>query len=157
MGGVSVRFGLVRGAALAAAVFVAGGCGAPVIITSAGLTAAQVGASEFADGDLESAHAATFNDVFAAAVAAVEDLGYLKIHSSFGERVGTIRAYELGGTRLEVLIEKRTEVITTMAIRVGVFGDQSLSRLVLANIQARLPAVPALPPITAEEAPTQAP
>lgn len=157
MGGVSVRSGLMRCIALGLASIIAGGCGAPVIITSAGLTAAQVGASEFADGDLESAHAATFNDVFSAAVAAVEDLGYLKIHSSFGERVGTIRAYEIGGTRLEVLIEKRTEVITTMAIRVGVFGDQSLSRLVLANIQARLPAVPALAPITVEEAPTLGP
>lgn len=128
------------------------GCGVPVIAATAGITAAQVGASEYAHGDLESAHAASFEAVYVASIAAIEDMGFLKVNAGIGERVATIRAQDVGGRSITIEMKRRTAVVTTMGIRIGVFGDQPLSRLVLGNIQARLPAVP-MTPVEEEPAP----
>ena len=54
------------------------------------------------------------------------------------EKEGTITAREMGGRLLELRIRPVSPVVTSLRIKVGNFGDQPLSRLLLEDITGRL-------------------
>ncbi len=109
---------------------------------SAGLSVAQFGANEFIRGELRSAHVASFDATFHAALEALQELRFEKVQSSAGEKVGTLTGWDLGGRRVRVIVTKKTEAVTEINIRVGTLGNVTMSRLVLGAIQSRLPAQP---------------
>ena len=147
--------GAVCAAVVAAAVLFLGGCAAPIVIASAAIPAVQAGTEAFVRGDLESAQIASMERVYTASLQALTDLKFTIISKRFGKNSASITAKELGGRHIDVSFERRSSEVTKTTIRVGVWGDQAISRLILGEIQARCPAVPSVVPD--EEPPAPAP
>jgi hypothetical protein len=119
------------------------GCTTPVIVASAAVPAFQYGTEAFVRGDLESAQIATMEDVYDATERVIADLEFFVSKRHFGKNTAWIKCREIGGRAITIDFERRSNKVTKTTIRVGVWGDQAISRLLLAEIQARLPAVPA--------------
>jgi hypothetical protein len=129
-------------AALLAGAFGLGGCAAPVVIASAGTSALQAGTSAYINGELDSAQIAPMATVYAAALDALSDLQFpLSSSRMISSRAG-INAQEVNGRSIRIELTAKSPVVTKINIRVGLVGDQAVSRLLLAEIQARCPAVP---------------
>ncbi len=109
---------------------------------SAGLSVAQFGANEFIRGELKSVHIAKFRTCYESAMDAMNQLEFVKVEGSAGEKVATITAWDLGGRHIRIMITKKTESVTEFNIRVGAFGNLPMSRVILASIQSRLPDPP---------------
>jgi len=124
------------------------------VIASAAVPAVQAGTEAFVRGDLESAQIATMEQMYIATEQALNDLEFRIISQRLGKSTAYIKAKELGGRPINVDFERRTPQVTKTTIRVGVWGDQAISRLVLGEIQARAPAVPSVEPLPNRELPT---
>jgi hypothetical protein len=124
------------------------------VIASAAVPAVQAGTEAFVRGDLESAQIATMEQMYIATEQALNDLEFRIISQRLGKNTAYIKAKELGGRPINVDFERRTPQVTKTTIRVGVWGDQAISRLVLGEIQARAPAVPSVEPLPNRELPT---
>ena len=147
---------MAAGAALA----LPGGCAAPVVIASAAVPAVQAGTEAFVRGDLESAQIASMETMYAAAESALNDLEFRIVSQRLGTNTAYLKARELGGRPVTVDFERRSPQVTKTTIRVGVWGDQAISRLILGEIQARTPAAPQgepVSPVPPAPSPTRAP
>lgn len=105
-------------------------CVAPGMVATAGLSAAQAGVSEFYKGRLKTAWDVELATMFQVVHSALHRLGY-KIE---GERATGnewfIGSRELDGTGIEIYLRRSSPKVTMVSIRVGMFGDQPLSRLI---------------------------
>lgn len=108
------------------------GCVAVVAAGAAGAGVAWV------RGTLEANLEAGLDEVFAAARGALTDLEFAKID----DRKSGVDAQLVSRTaldkRVEVKLEKVTARTTKVTIRVGVFGDETLSVSILEKIRSRL-------------------
>jgi hypothetical protein len=132
----------VKRAAIALVLAVLPGCVAPTIIASAGANALQAGTAAFINGELDAAQIAPLEDALAAAVGTLQDLKFGAIHTRRGEHSVTVYAQETNGREVRIILVPRSPLVTKINIRVGLMGDQAISRLLLAEVQARCPAVP---------------
>ncbi len=112
----------------------------------------QAGSTAFINGELESAVVKPMQEVFDAADAALRELQFKMGICKLGEINGYLYAYETQHRRIEINISKRSPAVTKVNIRVGVFGDQSISRLIMETMQNKLNPRPVAPPL-----PTPAP
>lgn len=113
---------------------------------SAGLTVAQVGTAAFYQGEMQ---AALRTPMTAAHQAALDSLAawQLEIDNNIvTDTGGTITARELGGSLIEINVRRVSPVVSSLRIKVGLLGNQPVSRLLLDEISSRL-APP--PPLTA--------
>ena len=117
-----------------------GGCAAPAVIATAGFGAIQTGTEAFIRGELEAAVAHPLDEVFAASEAALYELQFPLKSSKLNQFNGYINARESQGRGVDVDLEKKSPIVTKINVRVGLFGDQAISRLILSTIQARLAA-----------------
>jgi hypothetical protein len=133
-----------RSAALVAPAIVclAGSCAAPVVVASAAAPALQAGTAAFINGELEAAEIAPIETVYEASLSALKDLQFQIFYERPGDRTAYIFAHESAGVKITVFLEHKSPVVTKINIRIGVFGDQAISRLILGEIQARCPALP---------------
>lgn len=118
------------------------GCASPMLLAGAGVDAALFGAQVFINGTLESAHIAPLHEVTAATLQTFEDLKFTKVKSTINDRVASIRTMDDSGRTIKVELQRRSESVTRIDIRVGALGDQSMSQLILSCIQSRLPSMP---------------
>ncbi len=130
-----------------------GGCAAPIVIASAAVPAVQAGTEAFVRGDLESAQIAPMESIYTAARQTLKDLEFPIVTERMGKNTAFIKAKELGGRPITVELERRSQQVTKTTIRVGVWGDQAISRLLLGEIQARAPAIPSVEPFSTKEPP----
>ncbi len=127
----STRFGMTFGA-LAALVWL-GSCAPPVV--TAGLSVAEAGSAVFFEGNLQGAIKNSLLSVFAATNLALADLAYEPTVSNLKERSAEITARESNDGRLVVVtLKESTPRVTLIQVRVGLFGDQQISRLVMSEI-----------------------
>lgn len=114
----------------------------PIIVATAGLTAAQTGTGAYVRGVLQGARLVDLERAIKATDAAIENMGY----EVLGRRIDDDDArYDLRqeqGSRIRIRLERRAENVVKFHVRVGVFGDQAISRLVQSRIDAHLPEVP---------------
>ena len=68
----------------------------------------------------------------------LKDLGYRISHEEVGKTSGNFTAEGSGEKLIRISIEKKSRVMTEIRIRVGLDGDEPLSRFVLAKIKTRL-------------------
>lgn len=132
---------LVRGASVTAAVIACvamGACAAvPAPVLNAGVNAATSEGSLFSSS-VQSTYAVPLEVLRAAAIDAGESLEYaVKKHSESGSSC-TYYFVPRRGDSIRIVIVQHTPVVATIRIRVGLLGDQSLSRFVLAEIEKRL-------------------
>lgn len=114
------------------------GCVGPDIVATAGFSAAQAGVSEFKKGSLRTAWEVELETLFPVAHSALRRLGY----TIEGERVKGkewfLASREIDGTAIEIYMRRSSPKVTSISIRVGLFGDQPLSRLIADTIDREL-------------------
>jgi hypothetical protein len=126
--------------ACAAGGLLAAGCFAPaVVVASAGLSAFQTGTTAFIRGELEYADAVPMDVMHGAALDALRELRFRVVSERLGRTEAGIVAAEVGGRSIRVVLEAKSVLVTKVNIRVGVFGDQAVSRIIQQAIQAKIP------------------
>jgi hypothetical protein len=109
------------------------GCGAVVVGAAAG-----AGAVAYIRGELEATEEAPIDKVVKATKAAIDDLE-LRLTSSEADAVSAkIKAETARGTDIGISLKRVSDDVTEIHIRVGVFGDEELSRLIHEKMRAHL-------------------
>ena len=109
------------------------GCGALLLVGGAGTSAIA-----FATGELRATEDAPIEELDAACESAIETLGYQKVEVH--RETGKVRwqATTPGGDPVDIRLIAKESDRTTVRIRIGVFGDEGRSRLVLEQIRQSL-------------------
>jgi hypothetical protein len=111
----------------------AGGCGALLLVGGAGTSAIA-----FATGELRATQEATLEKVDAACVEAIDRLGYEDVTTERSTDQIRFRGQTVGGEPVDIRLRADGLETTELRIRIGVFGDEAASRLVLEEIQQSL-------------------
>ncbi len=122
------------------------GCSMREVLTTVGVGAAVAGGVAtvyYFKGDLEADFENDIDSVYNASVLAMEKRGYTVTGKNIGVTSGRIEANipAEGAENKHDLIIKLDRVeknLSHISIRVGVFGDEALSREILDDIEARL-------------------
>jgi hypothetical protein len=116
-----------------------GGCAAPpVVMASAGSSAFELGASAWITGKLEAAEPHAMPDVHRAAEDVLHELGFIGVRGRLYEVTGWVHARSLDGRTVRIRMQRTTRGLTKLSVRVGVFGDQSVSVLIHQRIVEKL-------------------
>lgn len=105
------------------------------ILVAAG---AGAGAVAYVRGDLEANLDAHYDKVVEATRKAVADLEFARISESEDSAKAVLVSRTAMDKKVEVTINNSANKLTNIKIRVGVFGDEQVSRAVLAKIKAGL-------------------
>jgi len=116
------------------------------LFTTGCLTAAVVGTAAvgggatvaYLKGELKAKEEASMDRTWAATVKAVDEMQFLVINKL---KDAVSAEYELrtaDGKKIHIELDRITENLTEIKIRVGTFGDESLSRYILTKIQSHL-------------------
>ena len=100
--------------------------------------AAGAGTVAYIRGELDTSFSHNIDQVDRAANRAAEQLRFAKINESADalSRVITLRTAE--DKKIVVTLNRTTDTLTRIRIRVGVFGDEAISRTLLEKITANL-------------------
>jgi hypothetical protein len=131
--------------ALLGTLSVAGGCAAPVIVATAGLTAVEAGTSAYIRGVLEAAERASLDEMWVAATRMFENLQYKVVQANRYDNYCYMAARAENGSSITVRLERSSPMVTNINIRVGLLGDQSLSQLLLATMREELSKIRSAP------------
>ncbi len=111
---------------------ISGGC---VAIAAAG---AGVGTYAYVSGDLEKNIEAPIDRVYEAALAVMDEMQYAVKSRRKDGAEALIRAEQADETSVKISLESKGENLTHTSIRIGMFGDEAQSSLVLEKIESRL-------------------
>lgn len=100
--------------------------------------AAGVGTVAYLKGELQTAYAASLDRTWEATLDALKDLKYRIISSERGGEGGVIEAKLVGGDKVKISLSISGPGTTLVKIRVGVFGDESVSRTINSKIASKL-------------------
>jgi hypothetical protein len=109
------------------------GCGA----VAAG-AAAGAGAIAYIRGELEATEEAPIGAVVTATHSAIDDLEFRLLSADADAYSAKIRAETARGTDIGISLKRVSDNVTEIHIRVGVFGDEDLSRLIHEKMRAHL-------------------
>ena len=122
-------------AALFAATFLQAGCGVLLLAGGAGTSAIA-----FATGELRVTEDVPMATLHEAVKSAVETLRYVDVEAVLedtGDRIRW-RATTAGGDPVDIRLIAKSDEQTDLRIRIGVFGNEARSRLVLEQIRQAL-------------------
>lgn len=122
----------VLGACVVAVVL--SGCAAALI---GGGAVAGVGVVAFRNGALQTMEDVEYGKAWQAAKTAMGDLEYTILSEKKDALEGKLVAQTGDGTKVKVDVRKMNEKTVKFTIRVGTFGDEVKSRLILKAIEAR--------------------
>jgi hypothetical protein len=114
---------------------------APLIVVSGGCVAAKTAASSTVSwirGALEIHLDSPIEEVGRAATKAVLDLKFNTVLSKVDVVSGEFTAETAQGTDIGILLNRVTDNTTKVSIRVGPFGDEALSQMLLDEIRKNL-------------------
>lgn len=100
--------------------------------------AAGAGTVAYLQGELKANQDAPLAGVLKAAEAALKDMQFTVTERTEGPARGKLLARGEGDKRVEIALVALTPKATEIRIRVGVFGDEALSRKILEKILKRL-------------------
>jgi len=109
------------------------GCGALLLVGGAGTSAIA-----FATGELRSQEDHSMDTLDQACAVAVEALAYEEIETEREDDHIRWRARTAGGDPVDIQLIQKGPEKTELRIRVGIFGDETRSRLVLEQIHQSL-------------------
>jgi hypothetical protein len=119
---------------LLAGVLCASGCVVPLAVGAA----AGYGAYTYAHGDLDGLANAGVDRTWRATLAAMDQLE-LAVREQHKEATrARVRAVAADGAEVRVSLERRSGDFTRINVRVGTFGDESRSRLIIDTIRQNL-------------------
>ena len=111
--------------------------GCAVLLVGGGAVAGA-GMVAYAKGELTAAETADLDRVWAAAQGAMDDLDFVIESRLTTAGSAKLIARGAGSQRVTVTVERRVGSLTDITVRVGYFGDEPLSRLILQKIRRRL-------------------
>lgn len=111
---------------LIAGAFLIAGCGAAVVGGTA-VVAAGTGTYFYINGELKKDYQVPFEEVWAACEKTVADMRGVEVSPSRAIGKGIIDA-TVEGEKIQFTIEYKTKEITSVAVRVGAFGDERASQ-----------------------------
>ena len=116
---------------------------APEPFISAGLTVAQAGTAAFRQGEMQAAVRHPLAEVHNACLRALKAWALTTEVVDVNANRGIITAREAGGRLIEINTVPVSDIVTSLRIKVGFFGDQPVSRLLLDEVLKELGATPA--------------
>lgn len=117
---------------LLCAVIIMQGC---VAVVGAG---AGAGTVAYVRGELQTTYAASFNRTWEASLAALKDLGITVYNTQKDATEGDIEATKADGTKVKINLKPTGSDTTSVKIRVGIFGDEEVSKTISSQIFKRL-------------------
>ncbi len=115
--------------------FLFSGCAAALIAGGVGVGAGTVA---FIKGQLESTEMVTLDRAWAATQQTMEELEFDVEEKKKDALNAKLIAKDSNRRRIEIRLERKDENKTTIKIRIGVFGDEEDSRMILREIRANL-------------------
>ena len=100
--------------------------------------AAGAGAVAYMKGELRVTYTAPLDRTWEATLGALDDLGYGILTSQKGESGGEIEAKKVGQDKVTIGLSISGPGTTLVTIRVGIFGDEEISRTIQGKITSRL-------------------
>ncbi len=110
------------------------GCAAVLL---AGGAAAGAGTVAYVRGDLESTEELTLDQAWSASRAALADLDLTVTATEKDGTSASVTARGADERRILVTLQRRSDRLTHLRIRVGIFGDEALSHIVLEKIRQK--------------------
>jgi hypothetical protein len=120
------------GLALAGSLALTSGC----LLVAVG--AAGAGAVAYVKGDLTATVAHPVDPVTRATERAIDQLQLVKVNESHDQFSAALTARTSDDKKVEIKITQNSDDTTKINIRVGTFGDESLSRAILEKIKGNL-------------------
>lgn len=120
-------------AVLAGIMILSSGCALLVVGAAAG---AGAGTYAYVDGELKENESVSYDAAYNATMAAAKDMGYAVIDNQKGSVTAKVTVRTTDDKKILITLNKQSPAITEIRIRVGTFGDESLSRQVLARIKS---------------------
>lgn len=114
-----------------------GGAGCALLVVG-GAAAAGAGTAAYVRGDLKANLDATLDQTLAATRAALKELQMPITVEEKDGLSGKLTARAVGDKKIGVRVNKVTGTLTEVAIRVGTWGDETMSREILDKIKQRL-------------------
>lgn len=124
-------FLLILSSLFAGVILLQSGC----VVVAAG---AGAGTVAWVRGELKTTVNNDLKDVVKASTKAVEDLKFALVSSKQDVLTGEVIARTIDDKKIEIIAKSESTGVTTIHIRVGVFGDQRISQLVLEEIKKNL-------------------
>ncbi len=100
--------------------------------------AAGAGTVAYIRGELDATVSGDVSAVYAATNASLQQLQFAKINEGKSAVDAEITARTGQDTKIEIKLNRTTDNLTRVRIRIGVFGDESLARLILDKIKTNL-------------------
>jgi hypothetical protein len=120
---------------LAAALLAVGG-GCAVLVVGGAAAAVGVGTYAYINGELKGTEAASLDQAYTASLAAMKDLEFPITNKSKDALQAEVLARNSADKKILIKLKKVSDGATEIRIRVGTFGDESLSRLILDKIKS---------------------
>lgn len=111
------------------------GCALFVVGAAAG---AGAGTYAYVSGEMKGSEAVPLDKAYSAAQAAMQDLEFPIITKSKDALQAQLTARNSVDKKMRIKLKKVSDNITEIRIRVGTFGDESLSQLILDKIKKHL-------------------
>ncbi|MGH7851774.1 MAG: DUF3568 family protein [Thermodesulfobacteriota bacterium] len=121
---------------LAACPFILTGCLAAAAV--GGAAAAGAGTVAYIKGELKATEEATLNKTWEATVAAIDELQFLVVNKLKDNVSAELESKTADNKTVKIQLKRVTDNLTDISIRIGTFGDESLSRYILSKIEAKL-------------------
>jgi hypothetical protein len=98
---------------------------------------AVVGAAAYKDGEVRYTGELSLNEAWDATQKALSDLGYAITSEErhVSDTPCLLTAEKAGNKKIRVTLKRQSDALTEIRIRVGTFGDESLSRLIVKQIE----------------------
>ena len=103
-----------------------------------GAAAAGAGAVVYVNGELKDTENVTLDRAWRAALAAMDDLEFKVTKQEKDALSGQLTARTAEDRRIIVALKRQSDGVTEFHIRVGTWGDENVSRLILDKIKKRL-------------------
>ncbi len=114
----------------------ANGCALFVVGAAAGVAGA--GGYAYYKGEVKATEPTSLDRVWNATRAAMKDLEFPVTSQGKDALEGDLTARNASGKKIEIEMTKISDSATELRIRVGTFGDEALSRTILAKINSHL-------------------
>jgi hypothetical protein len=124
---------LITLCAVAVAAFFLSGCAAVVVGGAAG-----VGTYAYIRGELKVTENAVLDRAWSASQTAMKDLEFSVTTQQKDALQGRIIARTAMDKKVEINLKKISDNLTEIRIRIGTFGDEELSRVIIQKIEKRL-------------------
>jgi hypothetical protein len=111
------------------------GCGVALF---AGGAAAGAGSYAYVKGELRATEAVSLENAYQAAQQAMNDLEFTVANKQKDAFYAEINARRASGKKIKVKFDKESNSLTRIKIRVGTFGDESMSHKILERIKKHI-------------------